>query len=124
MGADAGGLRIGHEDRLAVGMRMPSRSLDLTGLAGAGQCKTRHSSAQIAGSQTRLGQALNRGLVNRSKALRDSKANIRRSGTSFAECRQRGGAKASAASGPTAIHPQQERFRVRKSVHAECSLVS
>src|SRR5262249_8661635 len=96
MRADACRLGIGHENRHAIGMLVPARSLELAGFAGSRQRHAGHNPFEVARPQSCPAHALDRGLEDRGKALLHSKANIGRASDPFTYRRARDIAKACA----------------------------
>src|SRR5262249_19647729 len=83
MGADACRLGVGDENRHVIGMLVPSRSLELAGLAGSCQRHAGHNPFEVARRQSCPIHALDRGLEDRAKALLHSKAKIGRAPDPF-----------------------------------------
>ena len=75
---DACRLGIGDENRYAIGMLVPPRSLELAGFAGSRQRHAGHNPFEVARRQSRPIHALGRGLEDRGKALLHSKAKVGR----------------------------------------------
>ena len=112
MRADAGGMRVRCDQRLAKRVLMCARGGKMRGLAGAGQCQAGDDARQIPAAEPRLVQALRGGFADRGKAAPQAKAEIRRPRGRFAEDFAGECAKAGAAVCAAAIDAEQEDIRV------------